>query len=179
MDLHYRKSLRKTHKTFIWWAINSFNTILLSTYSAVAQTNLPALNTLDSLPLRDLTGLTLTNAVKSRFTVDLPDGTRCSSEDGTPTTLNFYSGISQRQDEINHRSSVGQSLYGNGGGYALGAVLTIPLFTKNQRNCDKAYSISILNKKLELATLLHEEGLLTDKDLSNFLIQVKKLILTE
>ena len=152
---------------------------MLSAYSAAAQTNLPALNTVDGLPLRDLTGLALPNAVGSRFTVDLPDGTRCASEDGTPTTLNFYSGISQRKDEIDHSSSVSQTFYGNGNGYALGAVLTIPLFTKNDRNCDKAYSISILNKKLELATLLHEEGLLSDSDLSEFLAQVKKVILTE
>ena len=152
---------------------------MLSTYSATAQTNLPALNTVDGLPLRDLTGLTLPNAVGSRFTVDLPDGTRCSSEDGTPTTLNFYSGISQRQDEVDHSSAASQTLYGNGSGYALGAVLSIPLSTKNKRNCDKAYSISILNKKLELATLLHEEGLLSDEDLSKFLAKVKKVILTE
>ena len=179
MDLYHRKSLQQTSKTLLCWAINCVNAILLSTHSATAQTNLPALNTVDGLPLRDLTGLALPNAVGSRFTVDLPDGTRCSSEDGTPTTLNFYSGISGRQDEIDHASSVSQSLYGNGNGYAVGAVLSIPLFTKNKRNCDKAYAISILNKKLELATLLHEEGLLSDADLSEFLAQVKKVILTE
>ena len=152
---------------------------MLSTHSANAQTNLPSLNTLDGLPLRDLTGLALPNAMGSRFTVDLPDGTRCSSEDGTPTTLNFYSGFSQRQDEIDHSFTASQSMYGNGNGYALGAVLSIPLFTKNTRNCDKAYSISILNKKLELATLLHDEGFLSDEDLSKFLAQVKKVILDE
>ena len=179
MDLYHRKSLQQTSKTLLWWAINCVNTIVLSTYSATAQTNLPALNTVDGLPLRDLTGLTLPNAVGSRFTVDLPDGTRCSSQDGTPTTLNFYSGISQRQDEIDHSFAASQTLYGNGSGYALGAVLSIPLSTKNKRNCDKAYSISILNKKLELATLLHEEGLLSDEDLSEFLAKVKKVILTE
>ena len=179
MDLYHGNSLQEKGKTLLWWAINCVNAILLSTHSATAQTNLPALNTVDSLPLRDLTGLALPNAVGSRFTVDLPDGTRCSSEDGTPTTLNFYSGISERQDEIDHASSVSQSLYGNGNGYAVGAVLSIPLFTKNERNCDKAYAISILNKKLELATLLHEEGLLSDADLSEFLAQVKKVILTE
>ena len=179
MDLYHRNSLQAKGKTLLWWAINCVNAILLSTHSATAQTNLPALNTVDGLPLRDLTGLALPNAVGSRFTVDLPDGTRCSSEDGTPTTLNFYSGISQRQDEVDHSSAASQTLYGNGSGYALGAVLSIPLSTKNKRNCDKAYSISILNKKLELATLLHEEGLLSDEDLSEFLTQVKKVILTE
>ena len=179
MDLYHGNSLQAKGKTLLWWAINCVNAILLSTHSATAQTNLPALNTVDGLPLRDLTGLALPNAMGSRFTVDLPDGTRCSSEDGTPTTLNFYSGISGRQDEIDHASSVSQSLYGNGNGYAVGAVLSIPLFTKNKRNCDKAYAISILNKKLELATLLHEEGLLSDADLSEFLAQVKKVILTE
>ena len=179
MDLYHGNSLQAKGKTLLWWAINCVNAILLSTHSANAQTNLPSINSLDGLPLRDLTGLALPNAVGSRFTVDLPDGTRCSSEDGTPTTLNFYSGISGRQDEIDHASSVSQSLYGNGNGYAVGAVLSIPLFTKNKRNCDKAYAISILNKKLELATLLHEEGLLSDADLSEFLAQVKKVILTE
>ena len=179
MDLYHRNFLREKGKTLLWRAINCVNAIVLSTHSANAQTSLPALNTADSLPLRDLSALGLPSAVGSRFTVDLPDGTRCSSEDGTPTTLNFYSGISQRQDVIDHSSSSSQSLYGNGGGYALGAVLTIPLFTKNRRNCDKAYSISILNKKLELAKLLHEEGLLSDSDLSEFLAQVKKVILTE
>lgn len=179
MDLYHRNSLQEKGKTLLWWAINCVNAILLSTHSATAQTNLPALNTVDGLPLRDLTGLALPNAVGSRFTVDLPDGTRCSSEDGTPTTLNFYSGISGRKDEIDHSSSARQSLYGNGNGYAVGAVLSIPLFTKNKRNCDKAYAISILNKKLELAKLLHEEGLLSDADLSEFLAQVKKVILTE
>ena len=178
MDLYHRKSLQEKGK-LLSWAINCINAILLSTHSANAQTNLPSLNTLDGLPLRDLTGLALPNAMGSRFTVDLPDGTRCSSEDGTPTTLNFYSGFSQRQDEIDHSFTASQSMYGNGNGYALGAVLSIPLFTKNTRNCDKAYSISILNKKLELATLLHDEGFLSDKDLSKFLAQVKKVILDE
>ena len=179
MDLYHRRSLQEKGKTLLTWAINCVNAILLSTHSANAQTNLPSINSLDGLPLRDLTGLALPNAVGSRFTVDLPDGTRCSSEDGTPTTLNFYSGISQRQDEVDHSSAASQTLYGNGSGYALGAVLSIPLSTKNTRNCDKAYSISILNKKLELATLLHEEGLLSDEDLSEFLAQVKKVILDE
>ena len=178
MDLYHRKSLQEKGK-LLSWAINCINAILLSTHSANAQTNLPSLNTLDGLPLRDLTGLALPNAMGSRFTVDLPDGTRCSSEDGTPTTLNFYSGFSQRQDEIDHSFTASQSMYGNGNGYALGAVLSIPLFTKNTRNCDKAYSISILNKKLELATLLHDEGFLSDEDLSKFLAQVKKVILDE
>ena len=178
MDLYHRRSLQEKGK-LLRWAINCINAILLSTYSANAQTNLQSLNTPDGLPLRDLTGLALPNAMGSRFTVDLPDGTRCSSEDGTPTTLNFYSGISQRQDEVDHSSAASQTLYGNGSGYALGAVLSIPLSTKNTRNCDKAYSISILNKKLELATLLHEEGLLSDEDLSEFFAQVKKVILDE
>ena len=178
MDLYHRKSLQEKGK-LLSWAINCINAILLSTHSANAQTNLQSLNTPDGLPLRDLTGLALPNAMGSRFTVDLPDGTRCSTEDGTPTTLNFYSGISQRQDEVDHSSAASQTLYGNGSGYALGAVLSIPLSTKNKRNCDKAYSISILNKKLELATLLHEEGLLSDEDLSEFLAQVKKVILDE
>ena len=179
MDLYYRNPHPKRRKTLLWSAINSFNTILLSAYSATAQTNFPPLNRLESLPLRDLSGLAFPNAVGSRFTVDLPDGTRCSSEDGTPTTLNLYSGISQRKDKINQSSSAIQILNGNGGGFALGAVLSIPLSTKNKRNCDKAYSLSVLNKKLELAKLLFEEGLLSDEDLSEFLGQVKKVILAE
>ena len=87
--------------------------------------------------------------------------------------------MSQRKDKINQSSSAIQILNGNGGGFALGAVLSIPLSTKNKRNCDKAYSLSVLNKKLELAKLLFDEGLLSDEDLSEFLGQVKKVILAE
>ena len=150
---------------------------MLSTYPAVAQTIPPALDTLDSLPLQDLAGLASISPMGSRFDVDLPDGTRCSSQNGTPTTLNFYSGISQRQDQIDQSSSLSQSLNGRGNGYAVGAILTVPLSTQTARNCDEAYEISILNKKIELASLLYEEGLITDEDLSKLLVQVKKAII--
>ena len=150
---------------------------MLSTYSATAQTNLPALNTVDGLPLRDLTGLVLPNAIGSRFTVDLPDGTRCSSEDGTPTTLNFYVVF------LNGKTRLIIPLLPVRLCMAAAVMRWVKFYQSHYplriSEIAKAYSISILNKKLELATLLHEEGLLSDEDLSEFLAKVKKVILTE
>ena len=100
------------------------------------------------------------------------------SQDGTPTTINLFSGGSAREDEI-EKNKLLSGYSGNGNGYALGAVLTIPLGTKNSRNCDHAYVISIVSKKIELAQLLHEEGLLSDEDLAALLIQVKAILLSD
>ena len=84
-----------------------------------------------NLPLSDLSSI---NAISfgSRFQVDLPDGTSCSTTNGTPPSLNLYSGYSLRSDKS--QISLLQM-----GGYAVGAVVTIPLFTSNSRNCDEAY----------------------------------------
>ncbi|MDA7435417.1 hypothetical protein N8630_00105 [Synechococcus sp. AH-601-C19] len=176
MDLYYRKSKRKQILNFFWIAINGINAILLSTYSAVAQTNL---SPIERLPLSDLTNFTLQNLVGPRFEVNLPDGTSCVSQDGTPTTINVYGGSSERNDEAGTYSGIRQDYSGSGNGYALGAAITIPLFTRNSRNCDKAYELSIAAKKIELATLLHQEGLLSDDDLDILLGEVKKILLTK
>mgnify|MGYP000185352715 FL=1 len=174
MDLHYGKSKRKSFQ-FCFFAINCINTILLSAYPATAQSNI---STLDNLPLRDLTGLSFQQPLGPRFEVDLPDGTRCVSQDGTPTTMNLYSGISERVDEIDREELFGDYA-GTGNGYAFGAVLTIPFGTKNTRNCDQAYAISIATKKIELAQLLHDEGLLSDEDLATLLNKIKNILLSD
>ena len=174
MDLHYGKSKRTSFK-LLFFAINCVNAVLLSTYSAKAQ---DTISPLDNLPLSDLTGLSFQQPIGPRFEVDLPDGTRCVSQDGTPTTINLFSGGSAREDEI-EKNKLLSGYSGNGNGYAIGAVLTIPLGTKNSRNCDHAYVISIVSKKIELAQLLHEEGLLSDEDLAALLIQVKAILLSD
>ena len=146
---------------------------MLSTYSAYAQSTIEPL---DNLPLRDLAGLSFQQPVGPRFEVDLPDGTRCVSQDGTPTTMNLFSGLSERVDEIEKNELI-SGYSGNGNGYAFGAVLTVPFGTKNSRNCDQAYAISIVSKKIELAQLLHEEGLLSDEELAVLLTKVKSILL--
>ena len=148
---------------------------MLSTYSAYAQSTIEPL---DNLPLRDLAGLSFQQPVGPRFEVDLPDGTRCVSQDGTPATMNLFSGLSERVDEIEKNELI-SGYSGNGNGYAFGAVLTVPFGTKNSRNCDQAYAISIVSKKIELAQLLHEEGLLSDEELAVLLTKVKSILLSD
>ena len=148
---------------------------MLSTYSAYAQSTIEPL---DNLPLRDLAGLSFQQPVGPRFEVDLPDGTRCVSQDVTPTTMNLFSGLSERVDEIEKNELI-SGYSGNGNGYAFGAVLTVPFGTKNSRNCDQAYAISIVSKKIELAQLLHEEGLLSDEELAVLLTKVKSILLSD
>jgi hypothetical protein len=122
--------------------------------------------------------LSFQQPVGPRFEVDLPDGTRCVSQDGTPTTMNLFSGLSERVDEIEKNELI-SGYSGNGNGYAFGAVLTVPFGTKNSRNCDQAYAISIVSKKIELAKLLHEEGLLSDEELAVLLTKVKSILLSD
>ena len=89
--------------------------------------------------------------------------------------MNLYSGISERVDEIDREELFGDYA-GTGNGYAFGAVLTIPFGTKNTRNCDQAYAISIAIKKIELAQLLHDEGILSDEDLATLLNKIKYIL---
>ena len=142
--------------------------ILLSTFSGAARVTASEAR---NLPLSDLSSISATSATGSRFHVDLPDGTSCSSTNGTPPTLNLYSGYSLRSDESQ------TSLTSNGDGYAMGAVVTIPLFTSNSRNCDEAYALNIANKKLELATFMFQEELLSEKELRAFVEQIKQILL--
>ena len=174
MDLHHRQTQKKFF--CFWLTSNVVNALLLSANPGVAQVNVP---TLERLPLSDLTGLTFQNILGPRFEVDLPDGTRCVSQDGTPTTFNLYGGLSERNDLLDFDELLGDQYSKNGAGYAMGAVITIPLFSKNSRNCDEAYAFSILNKKIELATMLNQEGLISDEDLKALMQQAKKLLLVE
>ena len=111
--------------------------------------------------------------------MDLPDGTRCAIQDGTPIAFNLYGGLSERSDESRQYTSSRSMIDGVGHGVAVGAAITVPLFSRNTRNCDEAYSLTIANKKIELATLLHQEGLLSDDDLAELLNQVKKVLLSK
>ena len=144
--------------------------ILLSTFSGAARVTASELR---NLPLSDLSSISATSATGSRFHVDLPDGTSCSSTNGTPPTLNLYSGYSLRSDKSQ------TSLTSNGDGYAVGAVVTVPLFTSNSRNCDEAYALNIANKKLELATFMFQEDLLSENELRAFVEQIKQILLLE
>ncbi len=58
-------------------------------------------------------------------------------------------------------------------------MLTVPFGTKNTSNCDQAYAISIISKKIELAQLLHDEGLLSDEELAALLTQAKSILLSD
>ena len=92
--------------------------------------------------------------------------------------MNLFSGLSERVDEIEKNELI-SGYSGNGNGYAFGAVLTVPFGTKNSRNCYQAYAISIVSKKIELAQLLHEEGLLSDEELAVLLTKVKSILLSD
>ena len=173
MDLHYRQARKKF---FFWLSCNVINTLLLSANPANAETIIAPV---DNLPLQDLTNFSFQNLVGPRFEVDLPDGTRCTSQDGTPIAFNLYGGLSERSDESRQYTSSRSMINGVGQGVAVGAAITVPLFSRNTRNCDEAYSLTIANKKIELATLLHQEGLLSDDDLAKLLNQVKQVLLSE
>ena len=131
------------------------------------------------LLLDDLFNQTIQRPEGSKFTIDLPDGTRCSSENGTPPSLSFYGGQSFRNDSS--RSLLEQELNTNlnslGNGYATGAVLTIPLGANTKRNCDVSYNLQIAAKKLELASALHDQGIISDEELKNLMNGIKQMLL--
>ena len=121
----------------------------------------------------------------SRFTIDLPDGTRCTSENGTPPMLSFFGGYSFRNDFENRsdeasltaeQTSASVSARALGGGYATGAVLSFPLGANTHRNCDVSYSLQIAVQKLELAEVLHDQGVLSDEELQELLSSIKELV---
>jgi len=121
----------------------------------------------------------------SRFTIDLPDGTRCTSENGTPPMLSFFGGYSFRNDFENRsdeslltaeQTSASASARALGGGYAGGAVLSFPLGANTHRNCDASYDLQIAVQKLELAQVLHDEGVLSDEELQELLTSIKELV---
>ena len=170
MNLGSSNSTKKNTTKFStnWLSRQFIAAILLAAFSGVARVTASELR---NLPLSDLSSISATSATGSRFHVDLPDGTSCSSTNGTPPTLNLYSGYSLRSDKSQ------TSLTSNGDGYAVGAVVTVPLFTSNSRNCDEAYALNIANKKLELATFMFQEDLLSEKELRTFVEQIKQILL--
>ena len=170
MNLGSSNSTKKNTTKFStnWLSRQFIAAILLAAFSGAARVTASELR---NLPLSDLSSISATSATGSRFHVDLPDGTSCSSTNGTPPTLNLYSGYSLRSDESQ------TSLTSNGDGYAVGAVVTVPLFTSNSRNCDEAYALNIANKKLELATFMFQEELLSEIELRTFVEQIKQILL--
>lgn len=170
MNLGSSNSTKKNTTKFStnWLSRQFIAAILLAAFSGAARVTASELR---NLPLSDLSSISATSATGSRFHVDLPDGTSCSSTNGTPPTLNLYSGYSLRSDKSQ------TSLTSNGDGYAVGAVVTVPLFTSNSRNCDEAYALNIANKKLELATFMFQEDLLSEKELRTFVEQIKQILL--
>ena len=164
-----------------WFIFQSLVSFLFSSAPAVAQLATPLVPTsvtaVDSLPLRDLSAIGATAALGTRFQVDLPDGTSCISTNGTPPSLNFFSGYSHRQDESRSEIDLVNRYSGTGNGYAVGAVLSLPFKTTNPRNCDEAYALNIANKKLEMATFMFQEDLLTEQELRSLAAELKQVLL--
>ena len=164
-----------------WFIFQFFVSTLFSSAPAVAQLATPLVPTsvtaVDSLPLRDLSAFGTAAALGTRFQVDLPDGTSCISTNGTPPSLNFFSGYSHRQDESRSAIDLINRYSGTGNGYAVGAVLSLPFKTTNPRNCDEAYALNIANKKLEMATFMYQEDLLTEQELRSLAAELKQVLL--
>ena len=154
---------------------------IFSSAPAVAQSETPivppSVTTVDTLPLRDLSAIGTPAALGTRFQVDLPDGTSCISTNGTPPSLNFFSGYSHRQDKSRTAISLVNRYSGNGNGYAVGVVVNFPFKTTNSRNCDEAYALNIANKKLEMATFMYQEDLLTEQELRSLAAELKQVLL--
>ena len=170
MDL-YCSQAKSWIKRILQVACAGANTyaLLLSAYPAEAQVAPPLL-------LDDVSIKTNQRAEGSAFQVDLPDGTRCSSTNGSPPTLSFYGGTSTRKDDYEYRLDSAELNNASSGGHAAGAVVTIPLGTRNNRNCDKSYQLHILTQKLELATLLYDQGLIEKEDLDQLLNHARQFI---
>ena len=167
MDLYYGKRAKKFHLYLLWWwTIACANAILLSTHPANAQL-------IGDLLLDDI-AINNQRLEGAEFQIDLPDGTRCLSHNGSPAHLSIYGGSSQRDDTHKVITS-GKSSY-NSGGLAAGAVLTIPFGSRTNRNCDRSYELHILSKKLDLATILFEQGLITEKEMGGLILEAKRLL---
>ena len=138
---------------------------MLSTYSAHAQL-------VGDLLLDDI-AITNQRFEGSEFQIDLPDGTRCQSQQGTPPQISFYGGSSRRADK--HDVNTGDSDY-KSGGLAAGAIITIPIGSQTKRNCDRSYELHLLTKKLELATLMFEQGLVDEDEIAGLIQQAKQIL---
>lgn len=110
----------------------------------------------------------------AEFQLDLPDGTRCMTQQGSPPHLSIYGGTSKRDDRHDVKAD-GRSTY-NAGGLAAGAVFTIPFGSRTNRNCDRSYELHLLSKKLDLATILFEQGLISEQDMNGLILEAKKIL---
>ena len=91
-----------------------------------------------------------------QFDLELPDGLSCSSQNGTPPSLNFYGGSTQRDNRYQAFPDFVTE------GYSLGAVLSVPLKTTKAPRCDEAYRLYLISKKIELLESLYDTGVLSD-----------------
>ena len=95
------------------------------------------------------------------------------SQQGTPPQISFYGGSSHRADK--HDVNTGDSDY-KSGGLAAGAIITIPIGSQTKRNCDRSYELHLLTKKLELATLMFEQGLVDEDEIAGLIEQAKQIL---
>ena len=131
----------------------------------------PVTGTSNELLLDDL-GLSSIQQPEGRtFTLELPDGLVCESTDGTPPSLNLYADTSDRTNSFQRSSDYYT------GGIGAGAVVSIPLNTKEKRNCDAAYKSYLNSKQLETAQLLYELGVMNDDELQEFANRIKDLLI--
>ena len=178
MDLHFRSSrfLRRLAWPLAWSIANSY-AILLSAHPAEAQLG-------GDLLLDDVFLQNAQRPEGAKFQIDLPDGTRCMSHNGTPPTISLFGGATGREDEyqqatngeLNTATNINLS-NGLGGGYAAGAIVTVPFGANTHRNCDEAYNLHIASQKLELAQILFDQGVLSEEELNTLVTKIKSLVI--
>lgn len=102
------------------------------------------------------------------FELELPDGLSCTSENGTPPSLNFY-GASTRRD--NSYQAFPDFVTG---GHSVGAVLSVPLSNAKSSDCNEAYDLYLISKKLELLESLYDTGILSEDQVQSLSIKSLK-----
>ena len=189
MDLHFRETTKAlTPKSKRWTATCTYS-ILLSTVAGIDSIEAfanplspPPQPTNIDLLLDDVQLGAFGRTEGPKFEIDLPDGTRCQTTQGTPPTISLFGGTSRRDDKYSGSSlsSLSQSsqAFNFGHGYSVGALVSVPLASMTRKNCDEAYELHLIIKKLELATLLFEQGLIAEDSLLG-LTNKAKLILNK
>ena len=189
MDLHLGKTTKALIPQSRWWAATCTYTVLLSTLAGVDQIEAfanplppPPPPTNIDLLLDDFQLGAFGRTEGPKFEIDLPDGMRCQTTQGTPPTISFFGGASRRDDEYRGSSFSSESqsskAFNFGHGYSVGTIVSVPLASMTRRNCDEAYELHLVIKKLELATLLFEQGLIPEDSLKG-LTHKAKLILNK
>ena len=103
-----------------------------------------------------------------QFDLELPDGLSCSSENGTPPSLNFYGGSTQRDNRYQAFPDFVTE------GYSLGAVFSIPLLRTKAQSCDEAYNLYLISKKIELLESLYDTGILSEAQVQSLSLKSLK-----